>query len=111
MCNHKAIGEIMSDYKIEYLDDHDPVQEYSFKVLGQTVEIYASSRSVFITMQNGESWTTLEHAVYGSPSDPAIPYDKHWLSGAAAQSHRNKQLKEYAEEAILRKIHDKCEEI
>jgi len=82
-------------------------EEYSFQFLGQTVSIEVTDTSVFIEIGHGDEWTTIEHSVYGSASEPAIPHYKQWLTGAASQSHRNNQLRRYAEASILRAIHRK----
>jgi len=82
-------------------------EEYSFQFLGQTVSIEVTDTRVFIEIGHGDQWTTLEDSFCGSPSEPAIAYHKQWLTGAASRSHRNKQLREYAEDAILRAIHRK----
>ena len=93
-------------------------EDYTFEFLGQTVFMVVSGTGVFIEIGKGavgecinaEDWTVIENSYYGSPSDPVIPYDKQWLSGAAAQSHRNKQLRKYAEDSILRALHRKYED-
>jgi len=92
-------------------------EDYMFEFLGQAVSMVVWSTGVFIEIGKGavgeyikaEDWTVIEDSFYGNPPNPAIPYDKQWLSGAAAQSHRNKQLREYAENSILRALHREYE--
>ncbi len=102
--------------KEEYYKESER-EDYTFEFLGQTVFIEVSRTGVFIEIGKGavgeyikhEDWTVIEYSYGGSPSDPVIPYDKQWLSGAAAQSHRNKQLRKYAEDSILRALHREYE--